>query len=252
VADQVLSGKVAIVTGGGGGIGAAYARALAEAGAAVAVADINTAGAEEVAQELTVRGHRATTVRVDIGDDDSTEAMAKSVRDQFGRIDILVNNAALMAEIEPVPVTEMPIARWLQIIDINLTGALRCTRAVLPALREQGYGKIINQTSGGAFQPSGVYGVTKIGLVSLTAHLSHELAGDGIRVNAIAPGFTKTKAGRAAAGEAGMAAHAASGVAFPFGEATDLTGALIFLASSASDWVTGQTLNVDGGWIHRI
>lgn len=171
----------------------------------------------------------------------------------FGHIDLDdLKNAALMAEIEPVPVTELPFERWQRIIDVNLTEALRCTRAVLPAPLQQGYGKIVNQVSGGAFLPSGVHGVTKIGLVSLTAHLSHELAADGIRVNAIAPGFTNTPTGSAAAGEAARDAHAASGVAFPLGDPTDLTGTQVLLASAASDWITGQTIDVDGGWIHRI
>jgi NAD(P)-dependent dehydrogenase (short-subunit alcohol dehydrogenase family) len=249
--EQVLAGKVAIVTGAGGGIGASYARVLAEAGAAVAVADINTAGATAVADQLVADGFTAIAVEVNIGDEQSTLTMAEEVENRLGRIDILVNNAALMAEIEPLPITELPLERWTRIIDINLTGALRCTRAVLPALRRQGGGKIINQSSGGAFQPSGVYGVTKIGIVSMTAHLSHELAKDNIRVNAIAPGFVTSDAGKRAAGP-GWEDHDNGTVPFPFGDVTDLSGALIFLASSASDWVTGQTLNVDGGWIHRI
>lgn len=239
------------MTGGGGGIGASYARALAKSGAAVAVADINVAAAQTVAEELTSDGFTAMAVDVNIGSEESAIAMAKAVEDRLGRIDILVNNAALMAEIEPLPITELPLERWNRILDINLTGALRCTRAVLPAMRRQGAGKIINQSSGGAFLPSGVYGVTKIGLVSMTAHLAHELGGDNIRVNAIAPGYVASEAGKKAAGP-GWEAHDNGSIPFPFGDVNDLSGALIFLSSSASDWVTGQTLNVDGGWIHRI
>lgn len=248
--EQILAGKVAIVTGAGGGIGSAYARALAEAGAAVAVADIRLEPAQKVANELVADGFKAFAVEVDISSDESTKALAEAVEAEFGGIDILVNNAALMAEIERFSLVELPIERWNQIIDVNLTGALRCVRAVLPAMAKRGYGKIINQSSGGAFGASGVYGVTKIGIVSLTASLSHELAGYNIRVNAIAPGFTKTEAGAKSIGEYGD--FLTAGIPFPYGEATDLNGALLFLASSASDWVTGQTLNVDGGWIHRI
>lgn len=248
--EQILAGKVAIVTGAGGGIGSAYARALAEAGASVAVADIRLAPAQKVVDELIADGLEAFAVEVDIASDESTKTLAATVEAEFGGIDILVNNAALMAEIERFALVDLPIERWNQIIDVNLTGALRCVRAVLPAMQKRGYGKIINQSSGGAFNASGVYGVTKIGIVSLTASLSHELAAYNIRVNAIAPGFTKTEAGNKSIGEYGD--FLTAGIPFPYGEATDLNGALLFLASSASDWVTGQTLNVDGGWIHRI
>lgn len=250
-----LDGQVAIVTGAAGGIGRAYARALVEAGAKVVLADVAIAGARQVESELREDGFEALAVEVDVTDDDSVAAMGASTLAAFGRIDVLVNNAAMMAEVASSSgvgtVLEIPLDLWTRVLDVNITGPLRCVRAVVPSMRERGYGKIINQASGGAFKPSGVYGVSKLGLVSLTATLAHQLAKDGIRVNAIAPGFVNTDAGRRSASPEARAMQERT-VPFPFGEAEDLTGALIFLASSASDWVTGQTISVDGGWITRL
>ena len=150
------------------------------------------------------------------------------------------------------PLAELPIDFWDKVLRINLTGSLICVQAVLPSMKGRGSGKIINQTSGGAFGPSGVYGVSKLGLVSLTVSLARELAPNKINVNAIAPGFVRTEAGIKSTPEA-MTAMVEQMVPLKgFGETDDVVGALLYLASSASDWVTGQTLNVDGGWIMRI
>jgi NAD(P)-dependent dehydrogenase (short-subunit alcohol dehydrogenase family) len=250
-AQRPLDGKVAIVTGAGGGIGAAYSRALAEAGASVMLADLNEAAARAAADELICDGLPAAATHTDVCSDESTQAMADTTVERFGRIDILVNNAALMAEIGSIDVLSLAPGLWEKVLDVNLSGPLRCVRAVVPAMHEAGHGKIINQASGGAFMPAGVYGVSKLGLVSLTATLARELAPHGIRVNAIAPGYTETDAGRRASGEESRAFIAAT-VPFPFGQPEDLCGTLLHLASPASDWMTGQTLNVDGGWINRL
>lgn len=245
-----LAGKVAVVTGAAGGIGRAYSRGLAEAGASVVLADIAGDAARAAAAALEADGYAALAVEVDVTDEASVGAMARTAAERFGSLDVLVNNAALMAEIMGSTLTTVPLDEWQRTLAVNLTGPLLCTRAAVPYMKERGHGKIVNQTSGGAFMPSQHYGITKLGLVSMTLSLATELAPFGIRVNAIAPGWVNTEAGlRSTPPEIremmGMA------IPFPFGDPEELVGGLIYLCSSASDWVTGHTLNIDGGWIAR-
>ena len=248
---QPLKGKAAIVTGAAGGIGRAYARGLAEAGAAVVLADIRGEAAAEQAAAIAADGYEAIGIQVDVTSEASTLAMARQTSERFGSVDILVNNAALMAEIMAGgQLTTIPLEMWHRTLDVNLTGPFLCTRAVVPYMKEKGYGKIINQSSGGAWLGGAHYGMTKLGIVSMTISLAKELAKSGIRVNAIAPGWTNTEAGNATTSPEVRAALARS-IPFPFGEPEDLVGGLVFLASAASDWVTGVTLNIDGGWITR-
>ncbi len=248
---QPLKGKVAVVTGAGGGIGRAYARGLADAGASVVLADIAVDAARAATADLQRDGYAAAAVEVDVTDERSVAAMAHAAAERFGSLDILVNNAALMAEIMGQgTLTTIPMEMWHRSLDVNLTGPLLCTRAVIPYMAEKGYGKIVNQSSGGAFLPSAHYGLTKLGLVSMTMSLAKELAPQGIRVNAIAPGWVNTDAGLRTTPPEVRAAIGAS-IPFPFGDPEDLVGGLVYLASAASDWVTGHTLNIDGGWIPR-
>ncbi|MGE0878475.1 MAG: SDR family oxidoreductase [Acidimicrobiia bacterium] len=249
---QPLVGKVAVVTGAGGGIGRAYARGLAEAGAAVVLADINEAAAQEATAAIAADNHRVAAVRVDVSDEASANAMARFAVDTFGSLDILVNNAALMAEIvHEGQLSTVPLDVWNRTLAVNLTGPLLCSRAAIPFMKEKGWGKIINQASMGAFMPASHYGVSKLGLVSMTVSLAYELAKSGIRVNAIAPGYVNTDAGFRSA-PAGIRELATAGVPIPFGEPEDLVGGLIYLASHASDWVTGHTLSIDGGCTPRL
>src|SRR5262245_3732272 len=159
-----LDGKVAIVTGGAGAIGQVYARALAECGAAVALADLNAEAADRAAESLAADGLAAIGVRVDITDREATTAMAEQVADRLGGIDILVNNAALMAEIPQVDVLDLPAEWFDRVMRVNVLGALHCTAAVKPHMVERGGGRIINQVSAGAFIPGGIYGMSKIAL----------------------------------------------------------------------------------------
>ena len=248
---QPLKGKAAIVTGAAGGIGRAYARGLAEAGAAVVLADVRGDAAAEQAAALAADGYDAIGIQVDVTSEESTLAMARQTAERFGSVDILVNNAALMAEVMTAgQLTTIPLDLWHRTLDVNLTGPFLCTRAVVPYMKEKGYGKIINQSSGGAWLGGAHYGLTKLGIVSMTISLAKELAKSGIRVNAIAPGWTNTEAGNSTTSPEVRAAVARS-IPFPFGEPEDLVGGLVYLASAASDWVTGVTLNIDGGWITR-
>jgi len=248
---QPLKGKAAIVTGAAGGIGRAYARGLAEAGAAVVLADVRGDAAAEQAAAIAADGYDAIGLQVDVTSEESTLAMARQTAQRFGSVDILVNNAALMAEVMTAgQLTTIPLDMWHRTLDVNLTGPFLCTRAVVPYMQDKGYGKIINQSSGGAWLGGAHYGLTKLGIVSMTISLAKELAKSGIRVNAIAPGWTNTEAGNSTTSPEIRAAIGRS-IPFPFGEPEDLVGGLVFLASAASDWVTGVTLNIDGGWITR-
>jgi NAD(P)-dependent dehydrogenase (short-subunit alcohol dehydrogenase family) len=172
--------------------------------------------------------------------------------DAFGGIDILVNNAGLMSEIPmDVPFSELDLEWWDRVLAVNLTGPFLGIQAVVPEMKRRGGGRIVNQSSGGAFGPSGVYGVSKLGLVSLTVSMAHELARHEITVNAIAPGFTKTPAALRSLPK-GMEDMADQVSPLGGGTPEDVNGALLLLTTPAGRWITGQTLNVDGGWVMRI
>jgi NAD(P)-dependent dehydrogenase (short-subunit alcohol dehydrogenase family) len=249
-----LDGKVAIVTGGAGGCGQEYGRGLTGAGAQVVLADLDGEKAKEAAAELTAQGREAIGVQVDITDPDAAAAMAQAAVDAFGGIDILINNAALMAEIPRASILDLPLDWFERVMRVNLMGALVCTRAVVPSMVERGGGRIINQVSGGAFIPGGVYSISKLALVSLTTVLASELGPRGINVNAIAPGFVQDDAGYRSLGKEDpmRAAILAAVPGKKEGPPDDLVGTILLLASQAGDWVNGQTISVDGGWIMRV
>ena len=254
--DFRLDGKVAIVTGAGGrgnSIGRAYAVALANAGANVVVADLNGNGARAVADEIDGQGGQAIAVQVDITDTASVEAMMRRTTDAFGGIDILVNNAALMVEITATSLMDTDRAFFDKAIAVNLWGALNCAKACVPAMVARGSGAIVNQVSGGAFPAQSFYGVTKIALHGLTTTLATELGPQGIRVNAIAPGMTKTDAGLLLTpDDSPWVKNVEARTPIQGRDTPDaLCGALLLLVSEAGRWMTGQTLNVDGGWVMR-
>ena len=251
-----LAGKVAVVTGAGGrgnSIGRAYALGLARAGASVVVADLNGAGAKAVADEITAAGGTALPVQVDITDRASVDAMAQAAKAAFGGVDILVNNAALMVEIVQYPTMEISLENWNKAIAVNVTGALNCCQALAPMMKARGGGKIVNQVSGGAYPPEGVYGITKIALVGLTTTLAKELGPHKINVNAIAPGNTMSDAGAALTPpDSPFVKNLENRVYLRLrGEPDELVGPLLLLCSAAGDWMTGQVLHIDGGWIIR-
>ena len=251
-----LEGKVAIVTGAGGrgnSIGRAYALGLGKAGASVVVADIKAEGAQSVCGEIVSAGGKAIAVGVDITKTDSVRNMVTVATDAFGGVDILVNNAALMAELGYLPAIDIPLDQWNRILEVNLTGALICAQSVVPLMRRRGGGKIINQVSGGAFPALSVYGVGKLALVGLTTTLARQLGREKINVNAIAPGNTMSDAGKLLTPDDSpfikmLEATVAMRVR---GLPDELVGALLLLCSPAGDWITGQVLHVDGGWVLR-
>ncbi len=251
-----LDGKVAVITGAGGrgnSIGRAYALGLGKAGASVVVADLNAEGAKNVADEIVAAGGNAIAVGVDITKPDSVKQMAKAAVDAYGGVDILVNNAALMAELGYLPAVDIPLDQWNRIMDVNVTGALNCTQAIVPLMRKRGAGKIVNQVSGGAFPAMSVYGISKLALLGLTTTLARQLGREKINVNAIAPGNTMSEAGKLLTPDDSpfiklLEATVAMRVR---GEPDELVGSLLLLCSSAGDWITGQVLHVDGGWVLR-
>jgi 3-oxoacyl-[acyl-carrier protein] reductase len=259
-----LQGRVALVTGGGGtnSIGRSISLRLAAEGAKVGVLDIDEAGAVRVADEIKAAGGEAIPISCDITSEEQCKSAAKLLADTYGgRIDILVNNAAafrgVMSKQPWQRFTEWKVEDWDYMLDVNLRGMWFCARAVYPYMQPQGYGKIINLTSSTFWE--GVAGFihyvsSKGGIIGFTRALARELGPEGIRVNALAPGFTLTEANREQA--AGVPEHweaTRKGQCLPQRneEADDLAGPAFFLASSDSDFMSGQTLLVDGGYHHN-
>jgi NAD(P)-dependent dehydrogenase (short-subunit alcohol dehydrogenase family) len=251
-----LSGRTAIVTGGAKGIGRHYSQALAAEGAEVMIADIadGAALAEEIAGKF---GRNATTsMRFDVSDEASVKELVARTIERFGKIDVLVNNAALFAPLQEQKFTEIDVALWDKVMGVNVRGPFLMAKHVVPHMKERSYGKIINIGSGTAIR--GIpwmlhYATSKGAVVSFTRALSRELGEHGIRVNTLSPGFTmsdtvvaENPGHVATARDRIIAARALKRDEYP----EDLLGALIFLASADSDFITGQTIAVDGGVVN--
>ena len=243
--------KVAIVTGAGGGIGQAYAEALAREGAAVVVADINTEGAQKVADGIKGEGGTALAVPVDVSDPESAKEMAAQTLSEFGGIDYLVNNAAIFGGMKLDFLITVDWDYYKKFMSVNMDGALVCTRAVYRKMAKRGGGAIVNQSSTAAWLYAGFYGLAKVGVNGLTQQLAAELGGRNIRVNAIAPGPIDTEATRNVV-PAEMIDDIVKGLALKRrGTPRDLVGMCLFLLSDEATWITGQIFNVDGGQIIR-
>ena len=245
-----FEGKVAIVTGAAGGIGAEYAKALAAEGAAVMIADLSDDASAERVDEIKAAGGQAAWVHTDISSAESTAAMAAATAEQFGGIDYLVNNAAIYGGMEINTLVHVDWDYYKRFMAVNLDGALLCTRAVLPHMKKRG-GAIVNQSSTAAWLYSGFYGLAKVGINGLTQQLAHELAGNKIRVNAIAPGPTDTSATRSVVPADYIDTLTQNLAIKRLGTPADLVGACLFLLSDEASWITGQILNVDGGQVFR-
>jgi NAD(P)-dependent dehydrogenase (short-subunit alcohol dehydrogenase family) len=245
-----LDGKVAIVTGAAEGIGATYAGHLASLGAAVYLADIAEQEAKETAARLQSDGADAIGVRVDITDPDSCAALADQVVAERGQIDILVNNAAFYRGLEMETAEDIPLEVWRRMIDVNISGTYYMCRAVIPQMRRQGSGKIVNQSSIATWMHAPLvlhYSVSKAAAVTMTQCLAAELGEDNINVNAIAPGLINTPATMEGISENLRDMYLMLAKIQRIGTPEDLLGALELLVTPAGDYMTGQVLVVDGG-----
>jgi len=243
--------RVSIVTGAAGGIGEAYARRLASEGASVVVADIDAERAAAVARSIVADGGTALGVAVDISDPDSTREMAAATMDAFGRIDHLVNNAAIFGGMEIDLLLTVDWDYYRRFMSVNMDGALLCIRACWEHMAAGGGGAIVNQSSTAAYMYANYYGLAKAGINGLTIQLAHELGGSNIRINAIAPGPTDTDAARSVV-PGSIMDDIVKGLALKRrGTPEDMAGMVSFLLSDDASWITGQIFNVDGGQIIR-
>jgi dihydroanticapsin dehydrogenase len=250
-----LDGKVVVVTGGGAGIGRATCLRLAEAGAAIAVAEIDSESGQAVAEEIRAAGGRATFLQTDVSNEDDIRRMAAGTAGEFGRIDILVNNAAVFV----LQGIEASVEDWQKILGVNVIGPALAAKHVVPELRKVGGGAIVNLGSISSFiaQPKFVtYNATKAAVANMTRCMALDLSEDNIRVNAVCPGTVWTQIVERLTREAGLdraAAHkhpewGGSQMLKRIADPREIANAILFLASDEASFITGECLMVDGGY----
>lgn len=247
-----LNGKVAIVTGGARGLGKAFALRLSSEGARVAIADM--LDAKEVVNAIVGAGGESLGLYTDVSEEDSTKEMVRRVLERFGRIDVLVNNAGVFALLGKKPFYEISAEEWDEVMRVNLKGPFLCCKAVYPQMKKQRKGKIINISSGTFFTGTPYfmhYVASKGGVVALTRVLAREVGNDGICVNTVAPGLTLSEAvkGNPMFPEEQLKISVGGRCIKREEVPKDLTGTIIFLSSDDSDFITGQTFVVDGGYV---
>lgn len=248
-----LKDRVVIITGAGQGIGRVFAKAFAMAGARVVIAERNETTAANVAAEILKADGQALAVTTDVADPASIAEMIEVVGDEYGRIDVLINNAGIFSTLEMRPFEQIPLEEWEQVLRVNVTGPFLCARAVLPAMRKAKWGRIINIASGAVSlgRPGYLhYIASKSALIGMSRSMARELGPDNITVNSILPGATFTEIERKTVTPAQKERIIAM-QCIPRAETPeDLVGSALFLASEASAFVTGQIINADGGATH--
>lgn len=252
--DFDVTDMVVIITGSGQGIGREYALQFAAAGAIPVIAELNIDSAASVARQIEASGGKALAIETNVADPAAVDALVERVLAEYGRIDVLINNAAIFASLEMKPFEQIPLEEWSAVLDVNITGPFLCTRAVAPIMRSKGQGAVINVMSGAV--PLGVpnylhYVTSKSAMTGMTNSLAKELGSDGITVNAVQPGATFTEVPRQTLTEEGKARLLANQCIAREGVPMDLVGLVIFLSSPAASFITGQTIACDGGLTHR-
>jgi NAD(P)-dependent dehydrogenase (short-subunit alcohol dehydrogenase family) len=252
--DFGVADRVVIITGAGQAIGREYARQFAAARAIPVIADINAEKAKNVATEIEAAGGSALAVPTDVSDVDSVQALADTVLERYGRIDALVNNAAIFTTLTMRPCYEIPLDEWERVLRVNITGCFHTARAVVPAMRDGGWGRIVNISSDSVVQgaPNYLHYVTsKSALIGMTRAMATELGDFGITVNTVFPGATFTEIPRETITEEGKARVIASQCIHRPQVPMDLVGLVVFLCTEAASFITGQGIAVDGGLTKR-
>jgi len=246
-----LEGRVAMITGAAKGIGAAIAGALVHEGARIAALDLDAPGVEAVAAALAGRGGQALALRTDVTRSAEIDRAVEAVLGRWGRIDILVNNAGGFAVLRPTE--EIAEDEWQAILASNLTSVFLCSKAVLPVMKRQGYGRIVNLASvvarGGAVRVTSHYAAAKAGVIGFTRHLALEVGAAGITVNAVAPGTTATERVLNVRTPEETRRVAEAIPVRRLGEPAEIADAVVFLVSEGAAFITGATLGVNGGQI---
>ncbi|MGC5172758.1 SDR family NAD(P)-dependent oxidoreductase [Microbacterium sp. DT81.1] len=252
--DFSVSDRVVIITGAAQGIGRELARQFGAAGSLVAVADLDLNKASAVVDEIEVAGGSALAIPVDVADESSVEAMVSTVVARWGRVDVLINNASIFATLEKGPFEQIPLDVWDRVLRVNVTGAYLCVRAVAAHMRAAGFGRIVNISSDAVTRGTVNYlhyVTSKSAVIGMTNSLARELGADGITVNCVRPGSVATEVERAVNPTVEVRQRTAALQCIPRGMVpTDLVGIMLFLATPASAFITGQTIACDGGYTH--
>ena len=245
-----IAGKVVVITGGGQGIGREYALAFAEAAAVPIVAELDEQNGQRVVSEIEEKGGEALAVKTDVTSEEAVRRMVNVTMEKFGRIDILINNAALFAVLPKCNFADIPLDEWNQVLNVNITGSYLCAKIIAPIMRKAGNGRIINVSSGTVPQgaPGFMHYVTsKAAIVGMTRVMARELGDDNINVNAVMPGYTETEVEHASMDDEGRKAIQSMRILKRRGTPDDLIGTVMFLASPASSFITGQSIACCGG-----
>lgn len=255
--DFSVKDRVVVITGSGQGIGREFARQFAAAGAAAVVADLSVGNAGSVADEIIAAGGKALPLAVDVSDRESVDAMVAATVEEFGRVDVLINNASIFSNLTKRPFDEIPTEEWRKVVDVNVNGTFFCTAAVVKHMRERKFGRVINISSASVHRGTRNYlhyVTSKSAVIGMTNSLAREVGADGITVNCIRPGTVATEVAERVASltpeirQRNIDLQCIPRTIVP----SDLVGLAMFLATPAASFITGQTIACDGGYTHSF